>query len=171
MLKVQVLGLAAIERAQKRQASRVLWLRAGDASTKFFHAKYNARRRKNYIQSIQTGRGEVLTEHAVKTEEIHKHFSSQLGERKNRLHTINWNQIQMPVVLGESLDNPFTEGEVWAMVVNSLAKKAPGPDAFTGKFFRACWSIIKNDIMAVFNKFYHAASSNFAGLNKAPSSR
>ena len=40
-LKTRLLGLAAIERVRKRQASRVTWLRVGDANTKNFNAKIN----------------------------------------------------------------------------------------------------------------------------------
>ena len=43
-LKLRILGLAAIDRARKRQASQVTWLRAGDAKTAFFQAKINSRR-------------------------------------------------------------------------------------------------------------------------------
>ena len=53
-LKHKVLGLVAIERARKLRASRVSWLRAGDASTRFFHAKMQARRRKNHIHAFNS---------------------------------------------------------------------------------------------------------------------
>lgn len=55
MLKLWIVGLAALERARKRQASRVAWLKAGDAKTAFFQAKICSRRRKNFIQSLQKG--------------------------------------------------------------------------------------------------------------------
>jgi hypothetical protein len=40
-LKNRVLGLAAIERSRRRQASRLVWLKEGDACTRFFHIKAN----------------------------------------------------------------------------------------------------------------------------------
>lgn len=39
LLKQRLLGLAVIEHARKRQASRLTWLKVGDAGTKFFHVK------------------------------------------------------------------------------------------------------------------------------------
>lgn len=60
LLKMKVLGLAAIERARKRQASRITWLRAGDANTKLFNAK-----RKDFIHTIKVDNGE-LTKHSKK---------------------------------------------------------------------------------------------------------
>lgn len=65
------------------------------------------------------------------------------------------------------LDGPFTMAEVWAAIVASLAEKAPGPDGFTCQFFRSCWHIIKDEIMAVFQKFYHMAGENFSDINTA----
>jgi hypothetical protein len=48
-LKLRALGLAAVERSRRRQASRFIWLKAGDACTRFFHMKMNSRRRRKYI--------------------------------------------------------------------------------------------------------------------------
>jgi len=31
---------------------------------------------------------------------------------------------------------------------------APGPDGFTGAFFKACWKIIKDDVMAAINNLF-----------------
>ena len=44
LLKLRILGLAAVEKARKRYVSRITWLRAGDAHTAFFQAKINSRR-------------------------------------------------------------------------------------------------------------------------------
>ena len=54
-LKLRLLGLDTIERARKKHSSRINWLRAGDVNTAFFHAKINARRRKNFILSLKKG--------------------------------------------------------------------------------------------------------------------
>jgi exonuclease III len=48
-LKHRVMGLAVLERTRKRQASRIIFLREGDANTKFFYLRVNSRRRKNTI--------------------------------------------------------------------------------------------------------------------------
>ena len=65
------------------------------------------------------------------------------------------------------LDNPFTEAEIWAAVCSSPAEKAPGPDGFSGSFYKACWLTIKDDLVAVFNKFHRLAVGDFASLNRA----
>jgi exonuclease III len=52
-LKIRVLGLAALERSRRRQASRINYIRAGDACTRFFHLKMAARKRRQYIPSLR----------------------------------------------------------------------------------------------------------------------
>lgn len=51
---------------------------------------------------------------------------------------LNWNAIELPRLQNEGLDNPFSEAQVWEAIVASLVEKAPGPDGFSGKFFRVC---------------------------------
>ncbi|XP_073367932.1 uncharacterized protein [Aegilops tauschii subsp. strangulata] len=89
MLKLKILGLAAIDRARKRQASRITWLCAGDVPSAFFQAKINARRRKAFIHTLQ-GPSEVVTSQEDKENMIHDHFSSLLGTTAHRDATINW---------------------------------------------------------------------------------
>jgi hypothetical protein len=45
-LKRKVIALAVIERARRKQSARIANIREGDANTKFFHLRVNARRRK-----------------------------------------------------------------------------------------------------------------------------
>jgi hypothetical protein len=49
LLKKKLLGLASLERTLARQRLRNLWLREGDACTRFFHTQASHRRRKNFI--------------------------------------------------------------------------------------------------------------------------
>ena len=42
------MGLAMAEKARKRQASRIINMKEGDANTRFFHLKMNSRKRKNF---------------------------------------------------------------------------------------------------------------------------
>lgn len=109
----------------------------------------------------------TATTHEDKAAAAHDHFRKLLGTKSSRASTINWDEIDLPSVSNEGLDNPFSEAEVWAAIVASPAEKAPGPDGFSGTFFRACWSVIKDDIMAVFDHFYRLADGSFSDLNTA----
>ena len=37
---------------------------------------------------------------------------------------------------------------MWDVIKNLPSNKAPGPHGFTGRFYKVCWLIIKNDVMA-----------------------
>lgn len=52
-LKRRAMSLAVLERARKKQCARLANLKEGDANTKFFHRRVNARRRKNHIHRIK----------------------------------------------------------------------------------------------------------------------
>jgi hypothetical protein len=45
--------------------------------------------------------------------------------------------------------------------------KAPGPDGFTGIFFKSCWDIIKADVVRAANAFYSLRIGNLDILNSA----
>lgn len=47
-----------------------------------------------------------------------------------------------------ALDDPITKDEVWANIKSLPADLAPGLDGYTGRFYKACWPIIKHDFMA-----------------------
>jgi hypothetical protein len=46
------------------------------------------------------------------------------------------------------LDSPITDEEVWSTIKALPMDRAPGPDGFTGRFYKACWTVIKSDFMA-----------------------
>lgn len=64
-LKRRVISLAVLERTRKKQCARSSNLKAGDANTKYFHLRVNARRRKNHIHRLKHNNGWV-TNHEQK---------------------------------------------------------------------------------------------------------
>jgi hypothetical protein len=165
-LKQRVMGLAVLERARKRQASRINYLREGDANTKFFHLRVNARRRKNLIQRLKKNDGWV-TSHAEKEQHIHDHFSSVLGIAAPRPLDLNWEVLDPAIEDLEDLGLPFSEDEISHAISDIPADKAPGPDSFTINFIWACWPIIKFDIMNVVDAFSELSISNMNVINTA----
>ena len=62
---------------------------------------------------------------------------------------------------------PFTEAEVAKIVQESPPDRAPGPDGFTGRFYRAAWPVIKEDICSTFNSLWQQDWRSFYLLNDA----
>ena len=52
------------------------------------------------------------------------------------------------------LDRPFDEDEVYGVIHGFNGDKAPGPDGLSMAFFQPCWSVLKKEIMEVFQNFH-----------------
>lgn len=88
-LKRKVIGLAVLEKARKRQNSRITNLKEGDANTRYFHLRVNHRRRKNFIHRLKHNNGWV-TEHGQKENIVHQHFTNIAKKGPPRSIDINW---------------------------------------------------------------------------------
>lgn len=69
-------------------------------------------------------------------------YDELLGTASDREFTIDFEELGLPQLDLLSLEEPFIE-EVWATIQDLPPDKAPGPDRFTGCFYRAWWEIIK----------------------------
>jgi hypothetical protein len=165
-LKRKVIALAVVERARKKQSSRIANLKEGDANTKFFHLRVNARRRKNHIHRLKHNNGWV-TGHDEKEKVIFDHFKSVMGRGDPSSHDFNWAELNLTSPNLQGLGEPITEDEVKVAIAQMPGDKAPGPDGFTGSFFKRCWETIKGDVMAVVHLFGNLHAENFHWLNSA----
>jgi hypothetical protein len=114
-LKIRILGLAALERCKRRQASRINYIRAGDACTRFFHLKMSARRRKQFIPALRGEDGRLLWKHDEMEHIIQQFFHGLIGQKLRRSSTFRWDDLQLGAlqqIPGLELERPFTEAEV-----------------------------------------------------------
>lgn len=139
-LKATTLGLSALNRSLARQRARNRFLREGDACTRFFHIQACHRRRKNYISAVHHD-GQVFTEEEAKSEIVYEYYHQILGRPFTRQHTIDLHQLQLPRLDLSDLALPFTADEIARTVKDTPSDRSPGPDWFTGAFYKACWEI------------------------------
>lgn len=169
-LKLRILGLAAVERSRRRQASRINHIRAGDACTRFFHIRMSNRKRRKYIASLKRQDGSVVWSHTDKQQVLHEYFQDLLGKKVSRLRTFNWQQLQLQELHqtpGLELDRQFSQTEIEQAIKSLPSEKAPGPDGFTSDFYKHCWHIIKDDILSAFQAFYMHHSGALEHINSA----
>lgn len=165
-LKLHCLGLASLERTIARLRSRLLYLREGDANTSFFHQQARYRKNKNYIAKLQDG-DRILVSQYEKHGAVLNYYENLLGSAEERDYSIDLAELGVPQHDLSSLDSPFSEEEVWATVKDLPLDKAPGPDGFTGRFYKSCWNIIKGDVMAALCAIQNGHVSRFRLLNTA----
>jgi len=160
------LGLAAVEKIRAKQQSRLTGIKAADAQSKLFFLQINGRKRKNYIQQLQTKGGQVHS-HSDKEQLIYQHFSSHFGVPGPRHFTLDWDRLGLTQHDLSSLEKEFTEDEVHAAILDMASDKAPGPDGYIGAFYKASWEVIKGDLLAAINYFFSQHDQHFQHLNSA----
>ncbi|KAL0796652.1 hypothetical protein Bca101_068029 [Brassica carinata] len=145
-----------LEKEYWRTKSRVLWLRADDRNTRFFHLKTKQRRSFNRITTICDDTEKVWTsEEKIQkifinyfidlyslnadrsTEEITKHLKPKVTEEMNK-----------------DLTRPVTEDELFQTLRQMDREKAPGPDGLNPGFFKDHWETIKTGALNFAKAFF-----------------
>nr|CAD1824707.1 unnamed protein product [Ananas comosus var. bracteatus] len=149
-----------------KQRSKVHWLKAGDANTKFFHISATIRRNKNFISQLSNGTNS-LTSSAAIADHLLSFYSSQLGVELYTSRSIHFLSLYGPESLDlSSLSHPFAMDEMKTGVFSCAPDKAPGPDGFPLMFFQRFWHTLKDDIFDVFSSFYDGPL-NLSDINKS----
>jgi hypothetical protein len=128
------LGLLVIERSRARQKPRLNWIRKGDVNTKFFHLMANTRKRKNFIHSLQTTNGSVISQQD-KQDVVYRHFLQHTGTYVPRQCLLNFDALGWEPQQLSHLDQPFTGVEIKTVIMEAPKDKAPSSDGFIGSFF------------------------------------
>jgi hypothetical protein len=110
-LKLKLLGLSSLQRMVTRQVSRILWLKEGDACTRFFHTHANGRRPKNHIHSLEH-EGRTLLSEDSKAEATFSFLESIMGTLASRSNSINLDGLNLPQLNLNHLSLCFTKSEV-----------------------------------------------------------
>lgn len=121
---------------------------------------------KNYIHCLHTERGMVMA-HEEKQKVVGDYFRSHIRSTAPRATAFNWQSLGYTMHDLMELEAPFSEDEVETIIKSMSSDKAPSPDGFTGAFFKACWEIIKDDVMDTMHSLFHLNDQSFELLNSA----
>ncbi|WVZ86057.1 hypothetical protein U9M48_032900 [Paspalum notatum var. saurae] len=136
-LKHRCLDLSSLSRTIACQRARVRQIAEGDANTRFFHLVARGRKRKIYIPNLMSD-GCTTTTFPDMKRVLHNHFLAVFAS--------------MPE-------------EVWCAIKDMPSDRAPGPDGFTGAFYKAAWPVIKPAIMEALRRFHAGFGEGFEKLN------
>jgi hypothetical protein len=109
----------------------------------------------------------VAIVHNDKEKVVTDYFSDHLGSVAQRGRTFNWEALGYVPRDLLAIEAPFTQEEIKETINSMPLDKAPGPDGFTGLFFKTCWEIIKDDITVAINSMFLLNSQGFERLNSA----
>ena len=165
-LKHHSLGLASLERTMARHRSGLNWLKEGDANTAYFHHHSRYRKRKNFIGKLKV-EDRIVVDQAEKKHVVWNFYNNLLGVAASREFTLNLGVFHRPASNLEVLDHGFSEEEVWNTIKSIPSDKAPGPDGFTGRFYKCAWTVVKGDFLAALSVILQGDSSKLYLLNSA----
>ncbi|GLU24015.1 hypothetical protein SLE2022_399860 [Rubroshorea leprosula] len=153
--------LTKLERANLSviaQRAKVTWLKEMDSNSAYFHGKVKERQHRSVINSILNSEGVRVTQPKLIEQEFFMFYQNLFGKAKEGVQEVDMNVIRRGRVLtteeSEELCRPFTAREVEIALFSIPSNKSPGPDGFTSRFYRATYSIIKNDVMAAVLDFF-----------------
>ena len=99
------------------------------------------KREKNKINKIRNEKGEVTTDIAEIQRIIRGYYEQLYGNIMDNLEEMNRfsEKFYLPRLNQEEIEimnNPITSTEIEAVIKNLPKSKSPGPDGFTGEFYR-----------------------------------
>eukprot|EP00253_Pinus_taeda_P031815 PITA_31815 len=135
-----------------RQKSRVQWIKEGERNTKFFHRSTIDHRNNNRIVKLTNQHGIESNTHEEMEKVLLQHFQKIVEETSEDRYQFmkKFNQYIPKLVTKEDnfkLNRPVTEEETEEAMKEMQNGKAQGPDGFNVDFFKACWRIVKQDIL------------------------
>lgn len=146
-LKMTYLSLLSFRKIKLRQCSRLTEIRLWDANTIFFHARINtAGERTSFRRCLlpsewqsprRTKRGYYFR--------TSKSTSARLAQDRRAFYGKTWTFLRMTCLVWMLLFMLMRSRRLFSPFPSI---KAPGPDSFIGAFFKSCWEIIKNDVVA-----------------------
>jgi hypothetical protein len=139
-----------------KQKSREQWLTTRDLNTKYFHASTAIRRMYNSITSLKLENGSFLHNRKNIGDEFVKFyndlFSSSIPNMDDDLVSLfsptitdfeNASPCKIPDVL-----------EITSTISSLGLNKAPGPNGFTGLFYKTYWHIIGKNVIGFVQNFF-----------------
>ncbi|XP_026396889.1 uncharacterized protein LOC113291584 [Papaver somniferum] len=131
-----------------KMKSRVTWLEDGDQNTHFFHNNIHMRRSQNTISELKIVNDTTLFLQDEIKDYIVNHYQAKFNGGDVHIDPVLFDIEHESISATESayMDAIPSLEEVKMAVFDLEADSAPGPDGFTGSFYRQCWDIVSRDI-------------------------
>nr|KAJ0213104.1 hypothetical protein LSAT_V11C400156970 [Lactuca sativa] len=139
-----------------KQKAKIHWLKEGDSNSKFFHRIVKGKAHKSRIEAVMNHQREWLEGKAVYKEFI-DYFHDFLGKEEPCEEILLPDSLfskKLDLVDAVEMVKIVTNEEIKAALFDIDDDKAPGPDGFSARFFKAMWSIIGEDFCMAVKEFF-----------------
>lgn len=153
--------LSNAERSFLQQKAKCDFLLHSDKCSKFFHSLIKKNAKRNFIAAIKMPDGSISTSMEQVAEAFVKHFKALLGSYVP-IQLIDGEVVRHGPVIGETNRLLLTRDILDEEIKNALDciddNKAPGPDGFSAKFFKASWNVVGGEISDSIREFFANAA-------------
>ncbi|XP_026400459.1 uncharacterized protein LOC113296367 [Papaver somniferum] len=127
-----------------KKKARNQWLVEGSSNTTFFHNSIRIRRSSNTISELIDSDGHTISEYDQLREHVVQFYEDKFNVHESDLDASLFDYEHVGISEEESLamDKIPTPDEIKQAVFDLGDDSAPGPDGFSGCFYRHCWDII-----------------------------
>ncbi|KAL2896067.1 hypothetical protein RDABS01_037851 [Bienertia sinuspersici] len=140
------------------QREKVLWLKEGDANTKFFHRSIKRRRFQQRVLEIKDKNGDVKSDPDSIDKAFEDFYTDLLGTAQGSRVNIKQEIVNLGACLNEeqatSLTRAFTNEEIKKALFSIPGSKAPGHDGFNSAFYKESWHYIGDEVCNVVKDFF-----------------
>ncbi|XP_026459450.1 uncharacterized protein LOC113360120 [Papaver somniferum] len=151
------------------QKARINWIKYGDANTAVFRTSIKLRQTKNEVAELADDAGGINSDQEQIAYLLIKYFKTKFGYQS--VHITDSIIDAVPELVSSDdnclLEKVPTKEDIKDVFFNLNPDGSPGPDGFSGAFYRATWDIICEELVAAiqfcwFNQVITAGlNSNF----------
>ena len=148
----------AIEDEEKvlKQKSKIEWLKEGDQNNAYFHNFIKGRFSKSRIDYVYDEDGNKHSGNDIAKKFV-EHFHGFLGKEDDVFLVEDPEGLFTKKISAEDVVHmirPISNDEIRAAIFDIDDNRAPGPDGFSSKFFKASWGIIGGDVCRAIKEFF-----------------
>eukprot|EP00253_Pinus_taeda_P013196 PITA_13196 len=136
-----------VEEEYWRLKSRILWLKASDRNSSFFHKQAQARKCRNSISEIKEIHC-TLKDFASIKKAASEHFEKLYREDMEAGQNDNLLDVVPSLItsrMNRDLEGKINQNEVRDALFAMDLDKAPGLDCFAPRFLHTCWQIVEKE--------------------------
>ncbi|KAL2252874.1 UNVERIFIED_CONTAM: hypothetical protein Sindi_0082100 [Sesamum indicum] len=150
---------AKLEQIMLQQRAKMQWMKDGDQCSRVFFRKIAQRRVMRRILQINDENGFTHTDLGEVAHEFVSYYQNLLGGTRRRLsvdirYLRPWARHYITDEEANQLLLPLSADDVKQAVFDIADDKAPGPDGYSSRFFKAAWPVVGEEVTRAVLDFF-----------------
>ncbi|KAL2225270.1 UNVERIFIED_CONTAM: hypothetical protein Sindi_3052500 [Sesamum indicum] len=148
-----------LDEAQQLQRAKMQWMKDGDQCSRVFFRKIAQRRVRRRILQINDENGFTHTDLGEIAHEFVSYYQNLLGGTRRRLsvdirYLRPWARHCITDEEANQLLLPISADDVKQAMFDIADDKAPGPDGYSSRFFKAAWPVVGEEVTRAVLDFF-----------------